>query len=127
MELEIKQCENIFWESVRNIRNASRHDFADSSYIDEKTHESFMDKYSKNYLIAITDEKEVVGFAGVVDNDIRIAVDPDFKGLGVGTRLLKKIKNEFPNSAAKISIDNEASMRLFKSCGFIKKFYILHQ
>jgi L-amino acid N-acyltransferase YncA len=32
-----------------------------------------------------------------------------------------------PNSFAKVKLDNEASIRLFESCGFRKKYYILEK
>lgn len=127
MELTIQKCAEIFWERIRTIRNASRDRFLDSSYIDKETHKSFMEEHCKNYYVATINGNDVIGFAGVVDNDIRIGVHPDFKGFGVGKKLLKKIQKEFPNSVAKIYIDNERSIRLFESCGFKKKLYILHQ
>ena len=32
---------------------------------------------------------------------------------------------EYPTAYAKVKVDNEASLRLFRTCGFRKKFYIL--
>jgi len=34
---------------------------------------------------------------------------------------------KFPDSFAKVKIDNEASRKLFESCGFKKKYYILEK
>jgi len=127
MELTIQKCAEIFWERIRTIRNDSKDCFLDSSYINEETHKLFMEEHCKNYYVATISDNNVVGFAGVVDNDIRIGVHPDFKGFGIGKKLLKKIQKKFPNSVAKIYIDNERSIRLFESCGFKKKLYILHQ
>lgn len=127
MELTIQKCAEIFWERIRTIRNASRDRFLDSSYIDKETHKLFMEQHCKNYFVATVNCNDVIGFAGVVNNDIRIGIHPDFKGFGVGKKLLKKIQKEFPNSVAKIYVDNDRSIRLFESCGFKKKLYIMHQ
>ena len=35
--------------------------------------------------------------------------------------------NEHPASEAKVKIENEASIKLFESCGFKKKYYILER
>ena len=32
-----------------------------------------------------------------------------------------------PNAMFKVKLDNEASVRLFESCGFKKKYYILEK
>jgi hypothetical protein len=39
--------------------------------------------------------------------------------------MLNYIIDKFPNSFAKIKIDNESSVKSFESCGFTKQFYIL--
>jgi len=34
---------------------------------------------------------------------------------------------KYPKAVARVKIENEASLRLFKNCGFKKKFYILER
>ena len=40
---------------------------------------------------------------------------------------LNEIMKIYPDAFAKIKIENEASLRLFESCGFKKKYYILEK
>jgi RimJ/RimL family protein N-acetyltransferase len=39
--------------------------------------------------------------------------------------MIEEIMKEFPSAFAKVKIENEASLKLFESCGFTKQFYIL--
>lgn len=63
--------------------------------------------------------------SGVVEDDIRVCTHPDFQGKGVGKFMINKCMEIWPNASAKVKINNEVSLRLFESCGFIKKFYYL--
>ena len=83
-----------------------------------------MEKNYENYIVAIV-IGEVVGFAGVVENDVRVAVDPRYQKRGIGKKLLQKIVSNFPKCEAKIDVENKASLSLFRSCGFTKKYYTL--
>ena len=68
-----------------------------------------------------------VGFVGQIDGDIRVAVDPEYQGKGVGKFMINQIMKLHPESIAKVKLGNEASIRLFESCGFEKKYYILER
>ena len=52
---------------------------------------------------------------------------PDFQGKGVGKFMINKLMELNPDAAAKVKVENEASMKLFKACGFKKKYYILEK
>jgi L-amino acid N-acyltransferase YncA len=39
--------------------------------------------------------------------------------------IIKNEKKYWAHAFAKVKVDNEASLKLFESCGFKKKFYIL--
>ena len=67
------------------------------------------------------------GFIGTVEGDIRIAVSPLFQNQGVGKFMLNTFLEDNKKIQAKIKIQNEASLRLFESCGFEKKYYILER
>ena len=47
--------------------------------------------------------------------------------MGVGKFMINEIMKIFPKSYAKVKIENEASLKLFESCGFEKKYYVLEK
>ena len=122
--MELAKCHKKHWRRVLEIRNSVRHSFINSSIIRHEDHLKFMEKTYENFIVAII-IGDVVGFAGVVENDVRVAVDPRYQKRGIGKKLLQKIVNDFPKCEAKIDTENKASLSLFKSCGFTKKYYIL--
>ena len=67
------------------------------------------------------------GYVGQISDDIRVATHPDYQGKGVGTFMISELMNKFPDSIAKVKIENKASLRLFEKCGFKKKYYILEK
>ena len=76
----------------------------------------------RTYYICL-DNSIPVGWAGVLNNDIRVATHPDHQKKGIGKFLINELMNLYPNSCAKIKVENIASQRLFESCGFKKKSY----
>jgi RimJ/RimL family protein N-acetyltransferase len=135
--MELVECSNLpgdHWYSILDIRNENCEGFGDSSIIPIATHHAYMFKNYSNYLVCIeeTEEskrvnEEVVGFIGHVENDIRLATKKTHQNKGVGKFMVEAFIEKFPNSFAKVKINNEASRRLFESCGFRKKYYILEK
>jgi len=135
--MELVECSNLpgdHWYSILDIRNENCEGFGDSSIIPIATHHAYMFKNYSNYLVCIeeTEEskrvnEEVIGFIGHVENDIRLATKKTHQNKGVGKFMVEAFMEKFPNSFAKVKIDNEASRRLFESCGFRKKYYILEK
>ena len=117
-----------FWEDIRNLRNhpSVKSGFIQQDHISHEEHAEFMKKYFKNYYITIC-ENEFAGFIGVINNDIRVAVHPDFQGKNIGTFMVNELMKLHPIAAAKVKINNEASLKLFEKCGFKKKYYILEK
>ena len=85
-----------------------------------------MEKYGSCYYLCLLDNKPV-GYAGVIDDDIRVATLPDHQGQGIGKFMINSLIKDFPNAVAKVKIDNFSSLRLFEACGFEKKYYILEK
>lgn len=124
--MELVECTSQYWEFVRVLRNDERvlDGFIKSVHITEEMQQQYMSNHSQFYRIALVD-KEPAGYVGVIEDDIRVCTHPDYQGKGVGKFMINEIMKEYPTAFAKIKIDNEASLRLFRSCGFTKKFYIL--
>jgi ribosomal protein S18 acetylase RimI-like enzyme len=124
--MELVECTKEYWEFVRILRNDERviNGFIKSVYITEEMQVKYMKANSQYYRIALLNAKPS-GYIGVINDDIRVCVHPDFQGNGVGKFMINKFMNEEPTAFAKVKIDNEASIKLFEACGFTKKFYIL--
>jgi len=124
--MELVECSKEFWEFVRFLRNDERvqSGFIKSIHITEEMQKEYMSKYSEYYRIALVDGVPA-GYVGVIEDDIRVCTDPFFQGKGVGKFMINKCMEIWPNAFAKVKVDNEASLRLFRTCGFRKKFYIL--
>jgi len=118
----------IYWEFIRNLRNLDgvRECFIVQDIIDPESHQEYMKKYSDCFYICLIDE-DPAGYVGVIQDDIRVATHPNFQGQGVGKFMINQIMNINPNAYAKVKIDNQTSLRLFKSCGFEKKYYLLEK
>jgi len=127
--MELVECSNLpgdHWYGILDIRNDNREGFGDPSIIPTATHHAYMFKNFSNYLVCV-DSCEVIGFIGHVENDIRLATKKTHQNKGVGKFMVEAFMKKFPNSFAKVKINNEASRRLFESCGFKKKYYILEK
>ena len=103
-----------------------RQSFIQQLQITVEEHELFMKKNSNMFFVCIEKER-TLGFIGVISDDIRIATHPDHQGKGVAAFMLDEMMKKNPRAFAKVKADNEASLRLFESCGFVKKYYIFEQ
>lgn len=120
--------EEKYFEFIRELRNHSqvKEGFIQQGHIPLCKHLSFMEKYGNLYYICLV-QNNPAGFVGQIDGDIRIAVHPDFQGQGVGTFMINELMKLHPDAAAKVKLENEASIKLFERCGFKKKYYILER
>lgn len=124
MELKIKDCTEQYWLQILNIRNSDKIFFIDQDEISESNHIEYMKKNSHNYQVCLADDN-FAGFVGCVNNDIRIGVKEEYRNKGIGKYMLDYFVNKNNITTAKIKLNNEASIRLFESCGFKKQLYIL--
>jgi len=126
MGLKLVDCNREYWDFVMELRNDLRKGFVCQALIGKEDHYKYMEKYSEHYYICL-EEGTPVGWAGSIDQDIRVATHSDHQKKGVGKFLINEIMKLYPDAFAKVKLDNEASLRLFESCGFKRKFYILEK
>jgi len=124
--LELISNEEPYWEFIRQIRNHPeiKDGFIKQDIISSADHKKYMQKYSSYFYLCLY-KNSLAGYVGCIENDIRVATHPDFQGKGVAKFMITEIMKKHPEAIAKIKVKNEASLRLFQSCGFIKKYYIL--
>ena len=117
-----------YWEFIRQLRNDERvkGGFIKQEHIDPENHLKYMEKHGENFYLCLIDENPA-GYVGVIDRDIRVATHPVYQGKGVGKFMINALMALYPKSFAKIKVENTASLRLFESCGFSKKYYILEK
>ena len=122
--------DQIYWEFIRHLRNNAdvKKGFIEQIHIDKDEHLAFMRKHSKGYKVALNAFGAPIGFVGMVNGDIRIAVSPTMQGKGVGKFMLEKFLAEHSGTIrAKVKVENKKSLALFESLGFKKKFYIMEK
>lgn len=126
--MKLVENEPKYYEFIRELRNNKdvKKGFIQQKHIDFTMHHEHMRKYAKNYWICLVDKKPA-GYVGQISDDIRVATHPNYQGKGVGTFMISKLIDKFPDSVAKVKVENEASLRLFEKCGFKKKYYILEK
>lgn len=126
--MELIRCEEKYWEDIRKLRNMDgvRQGFIQQKEITPEQHKEYMKKNSIFFYVCI-DKDQFLGYTGVIDRDIRVATHPNHQKKGVASFMINEIMKIYPDAFAKIKIENEASLRLFESCGFKKKYYILEK
>jgi len=126
MKLRLVSCSKEYWEYVRLLRLDPRvkDGFIQTSHITEPDQIAYMSEYSNCYRVALFDGKPC-GYVGVIENDIRICTDPSFQGMGIGKFMINELKKIWPQALAKVKVSNEASFKLFKSCGYEVEFYLM--
>ena len=126
--MELVSNKKQYWEFIRQLRNMDgvKQGFINQQYITADQHQDFMKKYFDCFFVCVNNQQPV-GYVGVINDDIRVATHPDYQGQGVGVFMINQITKKYPLAVAKIKLQNEASLRLFEKCGFIKKYYILER
>ena len=127
MNLKFIANEEKYYEFIRLLRNSNHGDgFVEKVNITPEQQKEYMKIYKECYYVCL-DENIPVGFIGQIDDDIRVAVIPDYFKKGVGKFMVNELSNKHPTAYAKVKIENNASLKLFESCGFEKQFYILRK
>ena len=119
--MKLVSNEEKYWEFVRELRldRDNTSGFVDQVKITPEQQRSYMAKHGSCYHICLERESPV-GWVGVVDDDIRVAVHPAHKGKGIGRFMINELMMLYPHAKAKVLLANEASRNLFLSCGFVE-------
>jgi len=125
VNFELIKNEPRYFEFIRRLRNHPqlRIGFIQQDEISALNHANYMLRYGTNYFICLLSGAPV-GFIGVIDDDIRLAVDPSFQNLGVARFMVEEIVKIYPTAQAKVKVTNIASMKLFQSLNFTEEFVI---
>ena len=117
-----------YWEFIRKLRNLDsiKTGFIKQENISSKTQLEYMKENGHNFWICL-DDLEPVGYVGIINDDIRVATHPDHQKKGIGAFMINEIMKIYPNAYAKIKLENEASIKLFEHCKFVKKYFILER
>ena len=120
-----------YWEFIRRLKNTdvSRANSVSSHIITPDEHKNYMKTYGEQYFICLK-EDILVGYVGAnARGYISIAVAETARGQGLGKFMLKTYCSyeENANRRAIVSTSNDASLALFESCGFKKRYYIFEK
>ena len=123
----VKNAEE-YWEFIRKLRNLDsiKTGFIKQESISSKTQLEYMKENGHNFWICL-DDLEPVGYVGIINDDIRVATHPDHQKKGIGAFMINEIMKIYPNAYAKVKLENEASIKLFEHCKFVKKYFILER
>lgn len=119
VNLRLVHNEPKYYELIRELRTNPKniHGFVERVEITPEQQVRYMIEHGKEYQICLLGDVPV-GFVGVVNEDIRFAVHPDYHNKGIGKFMISKLILENQNVSAKVMHNNIASRRVFESCGF---------
>ncbi len=119
--LTLVKNKDIYFEYIRTLRlhpeNTSG--FIEQVFITPAQQRTYMEDHGHKFYIALY-KKNPAGYIGVIDNDIRICTDPNFKRKGIAGFMLNNLAVLHPNARAKVLRQNAASNNLFLKCGYYK-------
>jgi RimJ/RimL family protein N-acetyltransferase len=117
--LKLIKNEQIYYDFIRVLRTHPENTkgFLEQVELTQSQQNDYMSKYSKNYWICLSGDTPV-GFIGVVDEDIRLAVEPNFKNKGIGTFMVGEILKINKSVTAKVLLENISSQKTFEKNNF---------
>tara|TARA_R110002110_G_scaffold296180_2_gene510408 strand:+ start:857 stop:1234 length:378 start_codon:yes stop_codon:yes gene_type:complete len=107
-----------YYNFIRCLRNDEvvSEGFIEKVHITEDMQQEYMGRHKNDYFLCMYDG-EPAGYVGVINDDVRVCTHPDFQRKGVGSFMLKHIKELYPNASARIKFENIASVFLFANSG----------
>jgi ribosomal protein S18 acetylase RimI-like enzyme len=122
-KIKIVDNEPKYWEFIRKLRlNPECKDgFIEQEKITPEQQIKYMQKRGNDFKICLVNG-EPAGYMRVIDQDISIAVSPEYRKKGIGLFMINELMKEEPNAFAKIKTSNTASIKLFEKAGFKLKY-----
>ncbi|EKE03239.1 MAG: hypothetical protein ACD_20C00228G0005 [uncultured bacterium] len=113
--------EEKYFEFIRNLRNDDElvSGFIEQAKITREQQRQYMATHKDKYYISLLND-EPVGFIGVVDNDVRLAVKKEFQRKGIASFMLQELSRIYESFGVQVKEDNITSIELFKKNGFIE-------
>ena len=112
--------EEKYFEYIRELRNSPEllDGFIDRTYITQEMQKEYMAKHKDEYYICVEKESnKPVGIIGIVDKDLRLAVQKDEQRKGIASFMIDEI-SKISDFEVQVKTDNVASLRTFKKKGF---------
>jgi GNAT superfamily N-acetyltransferase len=134
VDLEFVKNEEKYWEFIRELRimDGVTQGFIEQQGITFEQQQEYMKEFNNNFYICLY-KSIPAGYIGNIENDIRVATHPRFQGKGIGSFMINRMIEIYPDAYAKVKINNIASYNLFKKCGFkvsqfvSEQYYILEK
>lgn len=122
MKLSFKKNNPIYYEFIRNLRNNPniKQGFLNQAYISKDAHIDYMRNHASCYYICLFGERPV-GYIGIVNNDLRLAVELEYQSNGVATFMLKKIMEISTGFDVLVKSDNIKSINFFSKHSFFRR------
>lgn len=116
--LRIVPCSERYYEFVRRLRldPQTQHGFLEHNDITPEQQRVYMSKHAHEHVVCLYGEIPV-GYAGVVDGDIRFCVVPYYHGKGFGTFMLEWVRCQWPSATGQIKASNAGSIGAFRKVG----------
>lgn len=111
-----------FYEFIRELRTHPqlRSGFLENVEITSEQQLAYMVKHGHHYHIALENQLPV-GYVGIVEGDIRLAVHPDHHRKGVAAFMVRSMLKQVPTFTVRVKASNTPSLSLFRSLGFVVK------
>lgn len=123
-EIRILEDSRSYWIQIAELRSDPR---VQSGFrnevvsISQEQQIEYMERWGACYVVALSGDR-LVGFAGVVEGDIRVCVEPEQQGRGVAKALISELKIRHPDAEAVVRWENSSSWRLFEGLGYQPRY-----
>jgi GNAT superfamily N-acetyltransferase len=124
-ELQFVDNEEKYFDFIRVLRNTLRSSFLEQAIITPDEQVAYMHRYKLHYYIALY-RSMPAGFIGIINNDLRLAVQPEYQRLGIASFMLSEIRKKNIPFTVRVKASNHASQCFFEKNGFSREGVVRH-